>query len=119
MINRYSSYKSTIETNRQDSDDKMKKLIEDLRPSTTFTITSVMNQIDISKYSRDQKDSTKPQYPNTVVMSNSRYPSSDGEHSTKIGGMWNLKHETSSPKMYELPIKTEIKGDTALESKKF
>ena len=30
-----------------------------------------------------------------------------------------LKHEISSPKSYELLIKTELKGDTALELNNF
>ena len=29
--------------------------------------------------------------------------------------MWTLKHEISSPRLYELLIKTELKGDTALD----
>ena len=33
--------------------------------------------------------------------------------------MWTLKHEISSPRFYELLIKTELKGDTALDLKNF
>ena len=33
--------------------------------------------------------------------------------------MWTLKHEISSPRFYELLIKTELKGDTALYLKNF
>ena len=33
--------------------------------------------------------------------------------------MWNIKHEISSPKLYELLIKTELKGDTPLDPKNF
>ena len=36
----------------------------------------------------------------------------------KMGDMWNLKHDISSPKLYELLIKIEIRGDTALELNK-
>ena len=43
----------------------------------------------------------------------------DGGHSTKIGEMWTLKHEIISPKLYEIPIKEELKGDTDLELKNF
>ena len=43
----------------------------------------------------------------------------DGGHSMKIGGRWNLKHEISSPRFYELPIKTQLKGDTSLYINKF
>ena len=52
-----------------------------------------------------------------VVPANRRVPPLDGGNCTKIGGMWNLKHEISSPKLYELLIKTELKGDTALDLK--
>ena len=43
----------------------------------------------------------------------------DGGHSTKLGDIWNLKHEISSPKSYELLIKIELKGDTDLDLKNF
>ena len=43
----------------------------------------------------------------------------EGRHSTKIGDMWTLKHEISSPKFYENLIKTELKVDTALYIKNF
>ena len=37
----------------------------------------------------------------------------------KIGGMWTLKHEISSPKLYEILIKTYLKGDNDLDLKNF
>ena len=37
----------------------------------------------------------------------------------KIGDIWNIKHEISSPKFYELLIKTELKGNTALNLSTF
>ena len=43
---------ATIETNRQDSDDKMKKLTEDL----TEMITLMMDQIQIYTNPPDKKD---------------------------------------------------------------
>ena len=43
----------------------------------------------------------------------------DGGHSTKIGGICTIEHDISSPKLYELLIKTELKGDTSLDLKKF
>ena len=46
-----------------------------------------------------------------------RDPPLDGGNSTRIGGMWTLKHDIISPKFYELLIKTELKGDTALDLK--
>ena len=42
----------TIEANRQDSDEKIKKITEDLKEM----ITSMMDQIKMFKYSSDQKD---------------------------------------------------------------
>ena len=43
----------------------------------------------------------------------------EGYHSENIGGMWTLKHEISSPRFYELLVKIELKGDTALYIKNF
>ena len=43
---------ATIEANRQDSDDKMKKLTEVL----VAIIASMIDQIKISKYSSEKKD---------------------------------------------------------------
>ena len=45
--------KATIEVNRQNYEDKMKKFIEDLKAMITSTITSTMSQMDISKPSQD------------------------------------------------------------------
>ena len=44
---------ATIEVNRQDYEDKMKKFIEDLKAMITSTIISTMSQMDISKPSQD------------------------------------------------------------------
>ena len=33
--------------------------------------------------------------------------------------MWNLKHEISSPRFYELLTKTELKGETDMDPKSF
>ena len=54
-----------------------------------------------------------------MVPDNKKDPTLEGGHSTKIGGMWTLKHEIKSPKLYKLLIKTDLKGDTALELKNF
>ena len=64
-------------------------------------------------------DSTKAQDPTTVFRANKKAPPLEGGNSTKIGGMSTLKHEISSPKFYELLIKTEIKGNTALNLNNF
>ena len=104
-----------IEANRQNSYDKMKNIKEDL----TAMIASMMDQIKISKSSLEKKDPTKSQDPTTVVPSNKKDPPLEGGHSTKDGGMWTLKHETISPKFYELPIKTQLKVDTDMDLKNF
>ena len=46
-------------------------------------------------------------------------PPLEGAHSIKSFGMWTLKHEIVSPKFYEILIKTEFKGDTALDLNNF
>ena len=57
--------------------------------------------------------------PTTIVTDKNRAPQLEGVKYTKIGDMWTLKHEISSPKFYELLIKTELKEDTAMDIKKF
>ena len=79
---------ATIEANRQDYDDKKKKLTEDL----TAMITSMMDQINISKLSPDQKDSPKTQDTTTVVPANRRDPPLEGGHSTKR--CWHVESQT-------------------------
>ena len=69
---------SSIEANRQDYDEKMKKLKEDL----TAMITSMMYEIKILEYSPDKKDSPKSQDPTTLVPANKRDPPLEGGHST-------------------------------------
>ena len=64
--------------------------------------------------SPDKIESPKFHYPDTVVTANKNSPPSEGGNSMEIGGTWNLKQKTRSPKFYELIIKTELKGDTAL-----
>ena len=78
-----------------------------------------MYQNNNSKSSPTQKDTSTPPYPTTVVPTNRRDPPLEGGHSTKIGGMWTLKHENSSPKFYELLNNTELNADTALYLKNF
>ena len=99
-----------IEANNQDYDEKTNNLTGELKA----TIASMMDQIKTSKYSQDKRDKKKAQYPTTVVPANNMSPPLEGGNPTKIGGMWNLKHEISSPKFYELLVKTELKGNNAL-----
>ena len=93
---------NTIEYNNQDSDENMKNLTAEL----TRMITSIMYQIKISKASPDKKDSPKAQDNTTVVTDNKKSPQLKCGHYTKIGGVWTLKHEIGSPKLYELLINT-------------
>ena len=67
----------------------------------------------------DNLDSTKSQYPNNVVTDNKKDTPFKDVHSTKIDGMWTLKHDIISPKFYEILAKTEIKGYTDLDLKNF
>ena len=64
-------------------------------------------------------DSPKSQDSATVVLDKKRYPPLRVGHSTKIGGMWILKYEIISPKLYKLLVKEELKVDTALELNNF
>ena len=106
---------ANIEANRKYPEEKMTNLTEDL----TGMIESMMGQIKFSKSSPDNKDSPKTQYPNNVVPSNKKVPPMKGGNYIKIGGMWTVKHEIISPKLYELLINTELKGDTDIYLKNF
>ena len=54
-----------------------------------------------------------------MVPTNRRYPPLNVIQSTKIVGMWTLKHEIISPRFYELLIKTEPKSNTDVHLKNF
>ena len=108
-----------MESNKQDYDEKMMKLTEYFKAMLASSITSITDHINTFKYSPTQKYSPTPPYPTTVVPDNKNSPPLDGGQSTKIGGIWTLKHEISSPKLYELLINTELKEDTALYLKNF
>ena len=71
--------KDTIESNRQDYDQKMRKFTEDL----TATIKSNMDQNKISKSSSDKKYSPKAQDPTTVVQDSKRSAPLESGHSKK------------------------------------
>ena len=81
----------------------------------------VLTQMMIRKHnsSLDKIYSPKAQYPSTAVTDNKKSPPLEGGNSTKIDVKWTLKHEISSPKFYELLIKTELKGYTAMYLKNF
>ena len=97
----------------------MIKLTEDFKAMITSYITYIMGYINTLKSLPTQKDSKNTQDPTTVVPDNRRDPPLDSGQSTIIIGMWNLKYEIISPKLYELLIKIEIKGDTTLYLKNF
>ena len=79
---------ATIESNKQDYDEKMKKITEDI----TSMITSMMDQIKISKSSPNQKYSPKYQNPTTVVLSNKRSPPLEGVQYKK--NRWHMVSQT-------------------------
>ena len=107
---------ATIEANKQEdydkkmktaekqmkTDEKLKHLTEIINNLTAF----IMDQTNISKSSPTQKDTSTPPDPTTAVPTNRRAPPLEGVNSTKIGGIWTLKHEISSPKLYEILINT-------------
>ena len=66
----------------------------------------MMCQTKIYKSSPDKKDSPKAQYTTTMVPDNKRDPPLEGGNYTKIGGMWNLKHDIISSNLYEILVKT-------------
>ena len=82
-------------------------------------LVSITDKINTFKYFPTQKDSPKPPEPVNLVSTIRRAPPLDGGQYTKIGVIWTMKHEISSPRFHELPIKTELKGDTSLNLKKF
>ena len=100
----YLPTQDTIETGRQCFGEKMKKLTEYL----TEMIPSIIHRVNVLKTSPERKDSPNDQDPTIVVPANKRATLLEGGNSMKIGGMWTLKHEISSPEFYELLIKTEL-----------
>ena len=71
---------ATIDANRQYSDEKTKRLTENL----TEIISSMMDQIKISKESTGNKDSPKAQDHTTAVPANNNDPPLEGGNSTKM-----------------------------------
>ena len=93
----------------------MTKLSEEFK--IMFAVLS--NKLNALSSSPTQKDTSTPPEPTTVVPDNRRSPPLEEGNYIKVGGMWTLKHEISSPKFYEILIKTELRGDTDLNLKKF
>ena len=69
---------------KQNYDKKMMKLKEYFKEMIASTITSFMDQINISKYSLDQKDYLNLQESTTLVLDNRRGTPLDGGHSKKL-----------------------------------
>ena len=82
-------------------------------------LVAIIDQINTLKYSPTKNYSPKPPESTTLVPDNRRSPPLDGGNSKNIGGMWNLKHDISPPRFYELLIKKDFKGDTSLDLNKF
>ena len=85
----------TIEEKRQDYDEKTKNTTEDL----TSMITSMVDQIKISKSSPEKRDSSKYQDTTTMLLDNNRAPPLEGVHLQKMVacGLSNMKsaHQNS------------------------
>ena len=111
--------KQEIKSNRQESDEKMTNLTEEIKPMLASSTTPITNNINTLKSFQTKKDSPNITDPTTVVLANRKAPPLDGGKSTKIVGIWNLKHNIISPKSYELLIKKELKQDTYLELNNF
>ena len=58
-------------------------------------VSSITDQINISKYFPEKKDSPKYQDTTTVVPDKNKALPFEGGHSTKNGSMCHLKHEIS------------------------
>ena len=84
-------------------------------------IKTILTHMMIQKHNSQPENMYPPkaQDPSTVVPANKKAPLLEGGHSTKIGGMRTLKNEIRSPKFYEIIIKTELKGYTALDLNNF
>ena len=107
---------ATIYSNKQDIYEKQMRTGEKLTQITEYlkVLTETMTyMMDLTKnliFSPVQRDKSTPTDPTTLVLANRKDPPLEGGNSTKIGGMWTLKHDIGSPKFYEILIKKEIKG---------
>ena len=85
----------------------------------TEMVKKKMDQNQNSNSLPDKIDKPKAQDPTIVVLNNKKATLLECRYCIKHCGMWTLKHEISSPKLYELLFKTEIEGETALDFKRF
>ena len=102
-----------IDTNKQ-ATDELRKYCDDLKKklnkhySEFSNIKTFINKVlgNNQNSLTDNMDSTKAHYSTNVVPYNKKdTPLEDGNY-TKNGGMWTLKHEIISPKLYEILTKT-------------
>ena len=112
----YKGNSKTIGEKKMKTDEKLTNVTEELK-FLTETITLVMDQTNISKFLPSQKDTLNTLESTNMFLANRRAPPLDRGNSKTIGEMWTLKHDIRSPKIYELLIKTELKGDTSLDIK--
>ena len=95
-----------IEANRQYYYERMNKPTENLKAMIISTITSMMDQINISNYHQ------KIRIHQILRILPLWYRPTGGIHHWKVeilqknGGMWTIKHNISSPTFYEILIKT-------------
>ena len=108
----------TIEANMKYSDDKTKNTTEYLKAMTTSTITSMMDQINISKFSIYQKDSPKAQGPNTVFPAYRRASPLDVVHYTKIVAC-GISNMISDYQNSMTPHQDRTKIETSINLKNF
>ena len=73
-------------------DSEYTKMKSDMKQINTM-LTYMMSQKQNS--SPENMDPQNPQDPSTVVPHNKKAPPIEGERSTRIGGMWTIKHEIS------------------------
>ena len=100
------STQDLMDDNKEDTDDLKKKLNK--HNSGFYEIKTLIKQIMVQNlhYSPEQKDLPNSQGFCTLVPANNKAPPLEGRHYMKIGGMWTLKHEFSSQKIYQTLIKT-------------
>ena len=73
---------------------------------------NIMDKFD--NMSPNKVETKNSQYCATEYRSNRNFPPLKGGHYNKIGVTWTLKHNISSPKFYEILVKTDLKGDTGV-----
>ena len=92
---------ASIDAIKQDTDDKIKK-----HYSNFTEISKIIKQLMVQdNYSLpDKVDSPKSHGLDTMVLDKNKAPPLEDGYSMQSGGMWNLKHDISSPNLYKLLI---------------